>query len=136
MLDKDERAKLDDVFEFVATMGNLEEMGGLTWDNLVWRAQHANTAHKLALERAKMHTRITGFGPTKVAEATTAVDSVKMMITEVANGLGKRRLVGHTHGTFKLKRRRLIELQSTNQGGCVNCAPYSWTGRGMPIAMC
>ena len=43
-------AKLDDVLEFAAKMGGPEAMGGLTWDNLVWRAQHANTAYKLALE--------------------------------------------------------------------------------------
>ena len=37
LLDEDERAKLDDVLEFAATMGGPEAMGGLTWDNLVWR---------------------------------------------------------------------------------------------------
>ena len=35
LLDEDERAKLDDMFEFAATMGGPEAMGGLTWDNLV-----------------------------------------------------------------------------------------------------
>ena len=94
MLDKDERAKLDDVLEFAATMGGPEAMGGLNWDNLVWRAQHTNTVRKLAPEQAKMHTRITGFGPTKVAEPPTAVASVALMMTEATNWVGKRRLVG------------------------------------------
>ena len=89
MLDEDERAKLDDVLEFAATMGGPEAMGGLTWDNLVWRAQHANTARKLAPERAKMHTRIMGFGPTKVAEPPAGVASVALMMTKATNRLGK-----------------------------------------------
>ena len=69
-------------------------MGGLTWDNLVWRAQHANTARKLAPEQAKMHTRITGFGPTKVVEPPAGVASMALMMTEATNRLGKLRSVG------------------------------------------
>ena len=75
-------------------MGGTEAMGGLTWDNLVWRAQHANTACKLAPEQAKMHTRITGFGPTKVVEPSAGVASAALMMTEATNRLGNQRLVG------------------------------------------
>ena len=64
-------------------------MGGLTWDNLVWRVQYANTARKLPLEQAKMHTRITGFGPTKVAESSAGVASAALMMTKEMNRLGK-----------------------------------------------
>ena len=89
MLDEDERAKLDDVLELATTMGGPEAMDGLTWENLVWRAQHANTVCKLAPEQAKMHMRITGFGPTKVAEPSARVASVALMMTKAMNRLGK-----------------------------------------------
>ena len=101
LLDEDERAKLDDVLEFAATMGGPEAMGGLTWDNLVCRAQHANIARKLAPEQAKMHTRITGFGPTKVAEPSARVASVALMMTKAMNRLGNRRLVGAYSSHFQ-----------------------------------
>ena len=81
MLDEDERAKLDDGLEFAAAMRGPEAMGSLTWDNLVWRVQHAKTVHKLPPEQAKIHTRITDFGPTKVADAPAGVASVALMMT-------------------------------------------------------
>ena len=76
-------------------------MGGLTWDNFVWRAQYSNTARKLAPEQAKMHTRIIGFGPTKVADTPAGVTSVALMMTEAKNKLGKQRSVGAYFSHFQ-----------------------------------
>lgn len=64
--------RLDEVMELTATMGG-PQVATLSWENLVWRARHTATSSKLAPERAKFNTGITGFGPVKIAEPAPGV---------------------------------------------------------------